>query len=134
MPATQDDELNLRYLPSGPAKTSQWALRARNSKLPGPRPQREAAIRRRLRPQGYEGELGEAGPNLLTIYEQLRQGKMPNNEQLINAIVSFRDSPAVSNQANRLTPDGQKLLQKIRKLCTTMQEVEYSYWAPNLSD
>jgi hypothetical protein len=29
----------------------------------------------------------------------------------------------VSNQANRLTPDGQKLLQKIRKLCSTMQEV-----------
>jgi hypothetical protein len=92
------------------------------SKKAGRVSRREAAIRARLRPQDDRGD--QATSTLLNVLENLRSGKLPNNKQISDALLSFRDSPTIDGQTSRLTPASQKLWNDIKDLLTTCDKVQ----------
>jgi hypothetical protein len=122
---TFDDELSgARVLPQT-RKQSRGALKAMLSKQPGRAPRREAAIRRRFRP--HDDREDQATASLLNILENLRSGKLPNNKQISDALLSFRDSPTIDAQTSRLTPASQKLWNDIKDLLSTWDKVYLLY-------
>ncbi|KAI9497518.1 hypothetical protein BDB00DRAFT_784840 [Zychaea mexicana] len=55
------------------------------------------------------------------LYEALRQGKMPNNNQLSQVLDRLLDIRAINERQHMMSPDGQKLLADFRALIQTLQ-------------
>lgn len=67
----------------------------------------------------------QASAEKLELYELIggiRRGQLPTNGQLIDILNRLLDIPAIEQNKRMMSPDGQRLLDDLRKLIITLQK------------
>lgn len=59
---------------------------------------------------------------MVEIFESLRSGRMPNNNQLTEFIDRLMDNPSIETRKHLMSHDGQRLLEDLRELLRSLQK------------
>ena len=70
--------------------------------------------------------------DFIDLFDALRQGKMPNNDQLNEILDRMLNIRAINERRNLMSSDGQKLLADFQALIVTLQKMLYTKNADHL--